>query len=145
MKGLNRVIYKGKLIAFIIRVNFRKKGLQFFTPNQFSQQLAYMNRPKGHIVSAHIHPGAIRKVRLYQEVLFIRSGKVRVDFYDNQKHYIESRLLKAGDVVLIAGGGHGFRFLESSEVIEVKQGPFFPKAEAIKFDSAPEEKLKLKK
>lgn len=145
MKNLNKVIYKNRLIAFILKANFREKGLHFFTPNEFSQQLAYMNRPKGHIINSHIHSNPVREIKSHQEVIFVRSGKVRVDFYDNKKHYIESRILKEGDIVFIAEGGHGFRFLEDSELIEVKQGPFSPIMEALKFDFVPESKLKVKK
>ncbi|SVD87814.1 uncharacterized protein METZ01_LOCUS440668, partial [marine metagenome] len=61
---------------------------------------------------------------IIQEVLYIKSGKVRVDFYDNEKCYMESKILVKGDVILLADGGHGFKMLESSEIIEVKQGPY---------------------
>ena len=37
---------------------------------------------------------------------------------------MESRILEAGDVILLATGGHGFEVLEEIEMIEVKQGPY---------------------
>ena len=60
----------------------------------------------------------------FTKVLFIKNGKVRVDFYDDEQNYLESRILLKGDVILLAFGGHGFEMLESSEIIEVKQGPY---------------------
>ncbi len=129
-------IYDGKsLISIIIRSSFQKSGIEFFTPNEFSQQLAYMNRPKGHQIQPHVHNEVPRQVTLTQEVLFIRSGKLRVDFYDNSRQYLESRVLEAGDVILLASGGHGFEMLEPTEMIEVKQGPYVGDEDKVRFDA----------
>jgi hypothetical protein len=57
-------------------------------------------------------------------VLFIKKGKVRIDFYDNAQNYIDTRTLETGDIILLASGGHGFEMLEQTEMIEVKQGPY---------------------
>jgi hypothetical protein len=56
--------------------------------------------------------------------LLLKRGKLRVDFYDQHQSYIDSRILYAGDIILLATGGHGFEVLEEIEMIEVKQGPF---------------------
>jgi hypothetical protein len=59
-----------------------------------------------------------------QEVLFIKRGKLRVDFYSDRQEYLDSRILESGDVILLITGGHGFEVLEEIEMIEVKQGPY---------------------
>lgn len=123
----------GHVLAIIISQSFTKKGIEFFTPGDFSQQLGYMNRPAGYIIDPHIHNHIERKVTLTQEVLFIKSGKVRVDFYNNDKTYLESRTLEKGDVILLASGGHGFEILEDCEMIEVKQGPYSGDADKVRF------------
>jgi hypothetical protein len=112
------------IVAIIIRANYSNEGIHFFTPNDFSLQLAYMKRPDGHIISPHIHKINARKVDMTQEVLFIKSGKVKVDIYKHDKTLFESHVLNAGDVILLARGGHGIEILEESEIIEVKQGPY---------------------
>lgn len=112
------------LVSIIIRRNYKKPGVSFFTPNEFSQQLGYMNHPAGKIILPHIHNEVSRIVKYTQEVLFIKKGKLRVDFYDDQQIYLESRILETGDVILLAAGGHGFEILEETEIIEVKQGPY---------------------
>src|ERR1700687_2919714 len=94
-----------KLLAIIIRATYKDNGIKFFTPDDFSQQLAYMNRPEGYIIPPHVHNLVAREVTLTQEVLFIKSGKVRVDFYDDGKNYLESAVLITGDVILLAAGG----------------------------------------
>jgi hypothetical protein len=112
------------ILGILIPKNFSANGINFFTPDDFSQQLAYMNRPAGYAIDPHVHNAIQREVQLTQEVLFIRSGKVRVDFYSQSQEYLESWILFAGDVLLLASGGHGFEMLEESEIIEVKQGPY---------------------
>lgn len=131
----------GKELAFIIRRDFQKDGIQFFTPNDFSQQLGYMNRPQGYVIPPHVHNPVAREVQFTKEVLFIKSGKVRVDFYDDMQNYLESRILRAGDVVLLAFGGHGFEMLEASEIIEVKQGPYAGEQDKTRFEQVSKDVL----
>ena len=118
------VNFKGRQLAIILRANYSAKGVNFFTPNDFSQQLGYMNHPGGHKIEPHLHNVAKREVQYTKEVLFIKSGSVRIDLFDDDKVYLESKVLHAGDVILLAFGGHGFEMLESTEMIEVKQGPY---------------------
>lgn len=114
----------GQILGLIIRANYHKDGISFFTPGEYSQQLGYMNRPKEYVIEPHVHNLVERKVDLTQEVLVVRSGKVRVDFYDDNRNYLESRILQTGDIILLAHGGHGFKMLEATEMVEVKQGPY---------------------
>ena len=132
---IQRIIHNDKLLSIIIRHNFRKDGIEFFTPNDFSQQLAYMKRPKDYLIPPHIHNAVPREVLYTKEVLFIKSGKVRVDFYDDDKVYLKSSILEQGDVILLAFGGHGFYMLEESEIMEVKQGPYAGEQDKVRFES----------
>ncbi|MDD4969936.1 MAG: hypothetical protein PHT07_10960 [Paludibacter sp.] len=140
---IEQVKHNEIILGIIIRANFKKEGIAFFTPDDFSQQLGYMNRPEGYVIPPHVHNVIERKVDLTQEVLFIKSGKVRVDFYDETRKYLESRILEQGDVVLLAHGGHGFQMLEPSEMIEVKQGPFCGELDKVRFEQVAEEQLKI--
>src|SRR4030042_3889295 len=123
-QAIEKIIYRNLLLAIIIRSDYKNDGIEFFTPDDFSQQLAYMNRPDGYKISPHVHNKVQREVFYTQEVLFVKKGKVSVDFYDDGQNYIESRFLESGDVILLASGGHGFEMLEQTEMIEVKQGPY---------------------
>lgn len=140
---IERIMHNEILLAVIIRTYFYKEGIEFFTPNNFSQQLGYMNRNKGYIIEPHVHNLVARKVELTQEVLFIKSGKVRVDFYNENKVYLESNELNSGDVILLAAGGHGFEMLEKSEIIEVKQGPYCGDEDKVRFDPIDKESVKI--
>lgn len=125
------------MLALIISSHHGGEGIEFFTPDNFSQQLAYMKRPEGYHITPHIHNKISREVHFTQEVLFIRKGKVKVDFYAPDKKYLESRVLGSGDVILLASGGHGFTMLEETEMIEVKQGPYSGEEDKTRFNGKP--------
>lgn len=131
---IEEISHDGRLLSIILRREFDQDGVCFVTPDDFSQQLGYMKRPAGYQIKPHIHLPFPRQVQYTKEVLFIRSGKVRVDFYTDDKEYIESRILNAGDVVLLAFGGHGFEMLEESEIIEAKQGPYAGEQDKERFE-----------
>ena len=126
--------YNELKLAIIIRANFKNTGIEFFTEEFDSQQLGFMTRQKGHVIIPHRHNLIERKVHLTQEVLFIKSGLIRCDFYDNNEVYVESKVLEAGDVVLLCDGGHGFEILETAEIIEVKQGPYCGVEDKVRFN-----------
>lgn len=133
-----------QILAIILRTKYEKDGIHFFTPDDFSQQLAYMKRPQEYKIPPHVHNPVQRRVQLTQEVLFIKSGKVRVDFYTSKMKYIESRILCQGDVILLADGGHGFEMLEESEIIEVKQGPYTGDKDKTRFEAIESSQLILR-
>ena len=141
---LENIFNNDKLISIIIRSHYHAENIHFFTPDDFSQQVAYMNREKGYAIPPHIHNLVKREVSYTQEVLFIKSGKVRVDYYDYKGGYLESRILNQGDVVLLSSGGHGFHMLEKSEIIEVKQGPYAGEKDKTRFKAISEESVRLK-
>jgi hypothetical protein len=124
---------EGTLLAIIVRAQFSKPGIEFFTPHSFSQQLAYMQRPTGYQIQAHVHNPVHRDVMTTQEVLFIKRGRLQVDFYSQEHEYLEQRILSAGDVILLVTGGHGFTVLEELEMIEVKQGPYLGDQDKTRF------------
>ncbi len=130
---LIEIIHKNKLLALILRTQFNKNGIEFFTPSDFSQQLGYMKRDAGYIIDPHVHNPVIREVDYTKEVLFVKSGKLRVDFYDSNQTYLKSEELNKGDVILLAYGGHGFEMIEDTELIEVKQGPYAGEKDKTRF------------
>ena len=131
---LERIEHQGRILAVILRSGFRQSGIHFFTPGEFSQQLGYMSHPQGHVIAPHVHNPMVREVEFTNEVLFLRSGRLRVDFYSSEQTYLESRVLVGGDVILLAHGGHGFELLEPSELIEVKQGPYAGEQDKTRFE-----------
>jgi len=114
----------GAILAIVIYSDYSVEGIKFISPNDFSLQLGTMSRPAGYKVLPHIHNPIERHCVGTQEVLFIKSGKIRIDFYSFDKVYLESRELAAGDIILLAGAGHGIEVLEETTLVEVKNGPY---------------------
>ncbi len=142
MEELINKIYDGEeLLAIIIKNEFNEEGIHFFTPNDYSQQLGYMKHPQGKIIEPHVHNPVPRNVEYTQEVLFIKSGKLRVDFYDLKQNYIESHILKQNEVVLLIKGGHGFEALEDIEMFEIKQGPYVGDDDKTRFTAIPKDEI----
>lgn len=135
-KGIKYIKRFNEIYAIILQSDFttETENIEFFTPGDFSQQLGYMKRPEKYVIKPHLHNLVQRDVHLTNEVLIIKSGKVRVDFYDLDKKYFESEILNKGDVILLALGGHGFEMLEKSEIIEVKQGPYMGDEDKVRFE-----------
>lgn len=121
---VEKILRDDVLYAIIVRNEFREDGVHFFTSNDLSQQLAFMKHPKGKVIDAHVHLPVKREVHRTQEVLVIKRGRLRVDFYTQAQTYLESRVLGEGDVLLLIAGGHGFEVIDDVEMFEVKQGPY---------------------
>ena len=125
-------IKKGEeLLALIIRQDHSQEGTEFFTPEKFPQQVGFVSKEKGEIIQAHTHRPLKREIYLTQEVLIIRKGRIKVDLYAQDKEYFDSRVLEAGDVILLVGGGHGYEALENVKMVEIKQGPYLGKDDRI--------------
>jgi cupin fold WbuC family metalloprotein len=127
MKSSEQVerVYSGQtLIAIIIRSEFDESGVSFFSPFEFSQQLGILIHPSGFEVKPHMHKQISRDVRVTQEVLHLIRGKVEIVLYDQDRSPIQTCILRPGDTILLAIGGHGLRVLEPAKLIEIKQGPY---------------------
>tara|TARA_Y100000590_G_C15747663_1_gene1022798 strand:- start:1979 stop:2413 length:435 start_codon:yes stop_codon:yes gene_type:complete len=143
---IEKIIYKKKLLALIVRGNYRnKKGITFFTPNESTQQFGYMKHKKGHIIKPHLHKKRITKISYTTEVILILKGSIRVDFYNLHKKYLFSKILKEKDIIMLVHGGHGFKIIKNVEMLEIKQGPYSLIKDKIKFENINEAKVKFKK
>ena len=129
----------GNSLALIVKSAYISNEIDFLTPDTFGQQVAYMSRPKGQLIQAHIHEPISRTLIGTQEVLYIRKGRIRVDFYETDRTYVSSVILGAGDLMLLSTGGHGFEVLEDIDMIEIKQGPFAEGRDKTRFAPEPHE------
>ena len=127
---------KEELMAIIIREDYDNAGIQFLTPDDFSQQMAYMHHPQGHIIKPHFHNLVPRTIHYTQEVLVVKKGKLRVDFYDKDRVCINRTILHTGDIILLCSGGHGFEVLEETSMVEIKQGPYAGENDKTRFEPA---------
>ena len=143
---IEKIIHKKRLLALIVRGKYRnKKGVNFFTPNNSTQQFGYIKHKKEYIIKPHLHKKRLTKIYHTSEVILLLKGILRVDFYNKSKRYIYSKILKEKDIIMLVHGGHGFKVLKNVEMLEIKQGPYNLIKDKIKFENIDENKIKIKK
>jgi hypothetical protein len=142
---IEKVIYKKELLALVVRKKFRKKkGINFFTNNNMNLQCGFMKHDKNYIIKPHSHQKRENKIFYTSEVLFVLKGKLRVDFYNNIKKYLYSKIVNTNDILILIKGSHGFKVLSPIEMLEIKQGPYKMSKDKIKFKPSTEKIINIK-
>ena len=131
--------HEGVELGSIVSSKYHSSGIGFFSKDNDGLQLGYMNRPDNYVIAPHTHNKIKREVFFTEEILFIRSGMVRVDFYDDNQQYIESHMVHGGDIVILKAGGHGFKIIERADIFEVKQGPYLGTQDKVRFEPIADE------
>jgi len=116
-------IYHHKILLGILVKKFFL-GAKAITSNREPLQVVALKRKKGEAAKPHLHANYPRKVVKTQSCFIVIKGKIKVDVYNNQKKFIKSLSLGAGDFYISLAGGHGIKYLTNAEVIEIKNGPF---------------------
>ena len=124
VEGIEQITNGGKTLAWIIRASVSPAATTFVTPDSANFQLGFVVYPAQGVIARHTHRPLERKIVGTSEVLVVRKGRCEVDFYDDDRAVVATRELRAGDTMLMLGGGHGFRMLEDTVFCEVKQGPY---------------------
>jgi hypothetical protein len=112
------------LTSIIIRHDFHPPATTFITSPDLAQQVGFVVYPAGGVIKRHIHKNVDRQNISSSEALIVREGKLEIDIYDQHKELVATRLLEAGDFVLMVSGGHGFRVVEPTILLEIKLGPY---------------------
>lgn len=132
---IKAIKYQRQTLALIIKnFNKNKRGIEFFTPNNLSQQVAYMHHKKKHVIQPHLHKKRLKKIYDTNEVLIILDGKMKVDFFTTKKKYLKSEILNKNDIIILMKGGHGFKIMKDCKFIEVKQGPYLANKDKERFN-----------
>ena len=111
-------------VAYIVRNELVPRATQFITPPELPQQVGFVAYPAGGTISRHRHRPIERRITGTSEVLVVRQGQCEVDLFDDRGEPLTTRELRQGDVLILVSGGHGFRMLEDTVLLEVKQGPY---------------------
>jgi hypothetical protein len=122
---MRKVEHNGKLRAIVHKQDEWKEGLDFLTPDETFIQAGTWYYHQGKDLRAHYHIPNERVAILTQETVYMVSGSMRIDLYDDENNIFHQEVLKAGDIGIIIEGGHGYHILEdNTRVLEVKNGPF---------------------
>ena len=131
---ITAIKYKKEIYGYIIKYK-KKNGVNFLTPAELTQQVGQIKHKKNHIIKPHIHYKNFRKINYTAEVLIIQKGKIRIDLYSKSKKYLFSKILNKNNIVILIRGAHGFKILEPTEMLEIKQGPYSKKKDKVLFEN----------
>jgi hypothetical protein len=133
MEHVERITCNDKPLAYIIRAEMRPAKTTFVTPPDFKQQVGFVVYPAGGAIQRHDHRPIVRHLVGTSEVLVVQNGRCEIDIYNDNRQLVATRELRRGDIMLMVGGGHGFRMLEDTVFLEIKQGPYTGEAEKQRF------------
>jgi hypothetical protein len=124
MEPVEHFTWNGKPLVYIIRAGMNPEQTTFLTPQELNLQVGFIVYPAGGEIARHVHRPLERYIVGTSEVLVVKKGRCLIDIYNDEREVVATRELRAGDVMLMVGGGHGFRMLEDTVFLEIKQGPY---------------------
>ena len=124
MEHVEHILSDSQPLAYIIRAELSPQKTTFLTPSEFKQQVGFVVYPAGGEIQRHDHRPLERHLVGTSEVLVIQKGRCEIDIYNDRRELVATRELNRGDIMLMVGGGHGFRMLEDTVFLEIKQGPY---------------------
>ena len=133
MDLVEKIYFNDVPLAYIIRGKLMPDKTTFLTPPDLNQQVGFVVYPAGGVIPRHVHRPLERHLVGTSEVLVVRQGHCEIDIYNDDRQLVATRELREGDIMLMVGGGHGFRVLEDTVLLEVKQGPYTGIDEKIRF------------
>ncbi|MCX7164829.1 MAG: hypothetical protein NTV11_00960 [Rhodocyclales bacterium] len=121
---IERIADQNQVLCILIRNELVPDETTFLTPPEYKQQVGFVVYAKGGEIARHTHVAVARQLLGTSEVLIVKKGHCLIDIYNDAHDLIATRELNEGDLMLMVGGGHGFRMLEDTILLEVKQGPY---------------------
>lgn len=124
MESVEPITWNGRPLSYIVRAEMKPEKTTFLTPPEFNLQVGFIVYPAGGEIARHVHRPLERHLMGTPEVLIVKKGRCQIDIYNDEGELVATRELHVGDVMLMVGGGHGFRMLEDTVFLEIKQGPY---------------------
>jgi mannose-6-phosphate isomerase-like protein (cupin superfamily) len=124
MEAIEHISHGGRTLVYIIRAALHPAQTQFVTSPEMNQQVGFVVYPCGGQIARHFHKPLERRIVGTAEVLVVRQGRCEIEIFSEQREWLATRQVARGDVIVILAGGHGFRMLEDTVLLEIKQGPY---------------------
>lgn len=121
---MEKFFINGKLAALRISTKGRKPGSNPVSEKSSALQVLVLKHFKGDSAKPHRHIIKKRVTNILQECLVVIRGKIRVELFDKKECCAESFIVRAGEAALLLGAPHALYYLEDTEIIEAKNGPF---------------------
>jgi len=121
---IETIAQDGVVLAYLARGGTPPTRTTFLTPDDCNLQVGHVVYPAGGEIARHMHLPLERQLVGTTEVLVIQQGRCEVEIYSEDRRVVATRELGVGDILIAVAGGHGFRVLEDTVMLEVKQGPY---------------------
>ena len=118
------ITWEGCILAYVMRETMTPERTVFPTPPELELQVGFVVYQAGGVIAPHRHAPIVRNITRTCEVIIVKKGRCEVDIYNNDRQVVATRELCTGDLIILVSGGHGFRMLEDTILLEVKQGPY---------------------
>jgi hypothetical protein len=130
---LETIAADGVVLAYLARNRPFPEQTTFLTPEDCNLQVGQVVYAGDTRIARHMHLPVERRLTGTTEVLIVQRGRCEVDMFDLDRQLVATRELHVGDMLIAVAGGHGFRVLEDTVLLEVKQGPYPGGAEKERF------------
>ncbi len=129
MERYESKVEPGRLLHFVHRADEFGSRRELIAESEILQ-LSSQTIEAGKSFPAHMHiPKAVEIQSITaQESWVVISGKVEITYFDLDGSELTKVILGAGDTSVTLAGGHGYRILEESKVLEFKTGPYLGQA-----------------
>jgi hypothetical protein len=124
MELVERIMFQNQVLCLLIRADNTPVQTTFLTPPEYKQQVGFVVYPASGEIARHTHRPLDRHLVGTSEVLILKQGRCLIDIYNDEHQLVATRELLQGDLMLMVGGGHGFRMIEDTVFLEIKQGPY---------------------
>lgn len=121
---METIAWAGQPLCYIVRRELVPQRTTFLTPAEATLQVGYIVYQAAQEIPRHIHRRIERAIDRTGEVLLVRNGRCELDVYNDDRERVATREVREGDLIIFVGGGHGFRVMEDTVLLEVKQGPY---------------------
>ena len=121
---INKVYKNGRLSAIFINFLSEISSTTFCTDDAIPLQVGVIVKDPSRPVLAHRHNIFERKVMGTSEFLFVLKGSMKVTIFDDDFLNPEEYSVNEGMGILLLSGAHSIDFNATTQLIEVKQGPY---------------------
>tara|TARA_E500000081_G_C5814269_1_gene210580 strand:- start:93 stop:518 length:426 start_codon:yes stop_codon:yes gene_type:complete len=124
-ESVENITYNNQLYASYFNLENISDGLEFLTQDDSFIQVGTWNYKKGKILDAHFHNEFERKAYRTQEVVYVLKGAIECSIYTTKGKFIYSKTINENTLIIQYQGVHEYEILEDSQIIEIKNGPYF--------------------
>src|SRR5215470_18866951 len=120
MSPVEHIVWNDKTLATIVRAQINPQQTTFVTPPEFNQQVGFIVYREGQEIPRHQHRPVERHFIGTSEVIVLLRGRFEIDVYNDQQSLVATRELSEGDLIIVVAGGHGYRMLADTVLLEIK-------------------------